>query len=271
MKKNITIIALIILLVFVSLFAYKMYEDNKELIKDKEQNDVDKDNKNNDNQQGEDNKGDKEPEEVVEKPEKIDSTKDYVYDGKKFRYAISSQDSYVPYINLDSDYAKMVNDYLNGAFINTDEMYFTAKYEWHLNGNVLSVVVRKRGNLEVGKLDFWTNIDINTGKQIKLSEVLTLKNISTNSFNMKAENAITSYANTCYSVQGFKGGYTKLENGKLVENNYTKSQFIEKTVNDLPSIDEIPFYLDANGNIRIVADVISCSGPSGMTTKEFQI
>ena len=55
--------------------------------------------------------------------------------------------------------------------------------------------------------------------------------------------------NKCYENSGFTGGFTKLEDGTIVDNSLTKDEFIKKSINDLPSTNEIPFYLDENGNI----------------------
>lgn len=246
MRKNIIIVILSLLLVIVTMVTVKEY---KLLNK--------KDNK-----------------EEAKKIEKIYSDKDYVFDGTKYKpkYANDGDYAYVPFINLDSEYVRSLNDYLSSdTFANPDENYMSCEYEWHLNGNILSVVVRKRVQATEGRFDFWKNIDITTGEEVELTDVLKLKKMSINDFYRKVNNVLTNYANECYSVDNFKGGYTRLEDGSLVENSFTKDEFIKKSIKDVPTINDIPFYLNENDNIRFVANLIACGGSGVMWTFELDL
>lgn len=194
---------------------------------------------------------------------KIYADKDYVYNGIKYKpkYADSEYYAYMPFININSDYVKSLNDYLNSdEFANTDEEYYTAEYEWHLNGNILSVVVRKQSLMYKGSFDFWTNIDITTGEELKLSDVLNLRDISVDNFNKMVNNALNDYANRCYTWSDFTEYI-----------GFTKDEFIKKSNDDLPSINEIPFYLDEDGDIHFVTTLISCGGPSGEFPYELEL
>ena len=115
------------------------------------------------------------------------------------------------------------------------------------------------------------NIDITTGEEVELTDVLKLKKMSINDFYRKVNNVLTNYANECYSVDNFKGGYTRLEDGSLVENSFTKDEFIKKSIKDVPTINDIPFYLNENNDIRFVANLIACGGSGVMWTFELDL
>lgn len=220
------------------------------------------------------NNGNKPNDNDGNKVNKIYSDQEYVIDGLKYYPDVDNKSvyTYLSMVNLDSDYAKEVNDSISKDVLYKNyEGNMNVTYEWHENDGILSIVVRVRGAAQEGRLDVWHNIDINTGKKVELTEVLKRKNISLDDFNKKVNAILTNYANKCYENSGFTGGFTKLEDGTIVDNSLTKDEFIKKSINDLPSTNEIPFYLDENGNINFVVSLISCGGPVGMWTYQFNL
>lgn len=220
------------------------------------------------------NNGNKPNDNDGNKVNKIYSDQEYVIDGPKYYPDVDNKSvyTYLSMVNLDSDYAKEVNDSISKDVLYKNyEGNMNVTYEWHENDGILSIVVRVRGAAQEGRLDVWHNIDINTGKKVELTEVLKRKNISLDDFNKKVNAILTNYANKCYENSGFTGGFTKLEDGTIVDNSLTKDEFIKKSINDLPSTNEIPFYLDEKGNINFVVSLISCGGPVGMWTYQFNL
>ena len=152
------------------------------------------------------NNGNKPNDNDGNKVNKIYSDQEYVIDGPKYYPDVDNKSvyTYLSMVNLDSDYAKEVNDSISKDVLYKNyEGNMNVTYEWHENDGILSIVVRVRGAAQEGRLDVWHNIDINTGKKVELTEVLKRKNISLDDFNKKVNAILTNYANKCYENSFF--------------------------------------------------------------------
>lgn len=122
---------------------------------------------------------------ILKNIKKIDPIKELVYTAKSSKAKDSSAYYYeYPAINLDfpevkeinKDIAKNFNFDVND-FIFTGEIVITT-YDYYLNGHILSVIIMRGGNSST-----WTrtyNIDLETGKNLTLEEVIKKKNLDLN-------------------------------------------------------------------------------------------
>lgn len=236
-KKTIIIIFLIIIIILltaiVSILAYDKFVINKGIQKDAIQI-----------------YGNEEKEiEKNIKVEKILKEKDYIYTvdsklleksepftGGKYKYNVT-----IPSINLNSSEVKKINEdiklkfdselnnFKNGINNVTNSIYYLT-YNYYLDGNILSLLIINYSGYEMNatKKYYSYNIDINTGKEITISDLIKYKGYDYNLLNNKFKTLI-------------KESKDKLSEGGV----YTKEMFDEVNINtELKDI--TTFYNDGN-------------------------
>lgn len=186
------------------------------------------------------------------KVSKIDSSKDYIYDAnyipnvRSKTYAdydstIRNIDNYkAPYINLNSSYAKKVNDNIKKAYDQAAQVFDFSidhnscvgieifEYKHYLVGDMLAVVLTTKYRtcaVTIPKYYIYV-INVKTGRKVNLDEILEYKNINKDDFNEKVKNEII---NSYYSSFDDSKDYDYLidENLKTYENDTNKKFFID--------------------------------------------
>jgi hypothetical protein len=236
-RKNFLIIFLIIIIILltaiVSILAYDKFVINKDIQKDTVQI--------YDNEE-------KEIEKNI-KVEKVLKEKDYVYTidskllektqpftGGKYRYNVT-----IPSINLDCLEVKKINDdiklkfnselnnFKNGINDVTSSIYYLT-YNYYLDGNILSLLIMNYSGYEMNatKKYYSYNININTGKEITISDLIKNKGYDYDLLNNKFKTLIKESKDNLS-----EGGF------------YTKEKFDEVNINtELKDI--TTFYNDGN-------------------------
>ena len=185
------------------------------------------------------------------KVSKIDSSKDYIYDAnyipnvRSKTYAdydstIRNIDNYkAPYINLNSSYAKKVNDNIKKVYDQAAQVFDFSidhngcigieifEYKHYLVGDMLAVVLTTKYRtcaVTIPKYYVYV-INVKTGRKVNLDEILEYKNINKDDFNEKVKNGII---NSYYSSFDDSKDYDYLvdENLKTYENDTNKKFFI---------------------------------------------
>ncbi len=148
---------------------------------------------------------------------KLDDTRDWIYDAEYeknvtansyttvYNNTYYADDIKVPYINVNSAYAKRANNEISQVFDEAIKVYNDGlsnktsyvdecNYKNYLNGNNLSVVLTYGvGSTDVVHPKYYTyNINLITGNELSYEEVYTLANISSTNIDSKIESAITS-------------------------------------------------------------------------------
>lgn len=148
---------------------------------------------------------------------KLDDTRDWIYDAEYeknvtansyttvYNNTYYADDIKVPYINVNSTYAKRANNEISQVFDEAIKVYNDGlsnktsyvdecNYKNYLNGNNLSVVLTYGvGSTDVVHPKYYTyNINLITGNELSYEEVYTLANISSTNIDSKIESAITS-------------------------------------------------------------------------------
>ncbi len=167
---------------------------------------------------------------------KIDSKREYVI----IRYNNKQSSSFVPYINLNSNDAKDVNNEIKSitsSYLSSDTKDTNVTYRFNAYKNTLSVVLMfKDYDGETYNYSFKTYVfNLENGKLLTDDEILKMFNSNYNEISIKIENEMKiKYAdevergiitncdyNTCYlDLRGIKsyieGANLYTENGKLV-------------------------------------------------------
>lgn len=186
------------------------------------------------------------------KVSKIDSSKDYIYDAnyipnvRSKTYAdydstIRNIDNYkAPYINLNSSYAKKVNDNIKKVYDQAAQVFDFSidhnscvgieifEYKHYLVGDMLAVVLTTKYRtcaVTIPKYYIYV-INVKTGRKVNLDEILEYKNINKDDFNEKVKNEII---NSYYSSFDDSKDYDYLidENLKTYKNDTNKKFFID--------------------------------------------
>ena len=187
----------------------------------------------------------------TEQNEDIDNTKTVkkVYEDKDLVYTILDvkngnygMNVKVPYINLDTQVAKEINDKLT-TFVNQisgelgeKEKVFEyndrngvlgTTYEWYLNDNILSIIIKL---YDVGHdgafVDSINNFDVYTGEELNSRDLLDYKLIS----EQELINDLKDY----------------------------------DIIGEITSVDEISMYLDVGKNLHILVETESIAGPTSI-------
>ena len=174
---------------------------------------------------------------------KIDTSKELVY---TYASKQSEKDDYsfeIPYVNIDSDYAKEINKKIEKDY-SIDKLVKEAKeapdvlrvieYKVYINNNILSLVITE--GYAINTEYFAYNIDIYTGEKISNEQILKNKNISENNFLSKVEELCIKAVNEIY------------KNNK----DNSKQKSINTTIKENKNM-KINMFLDNNNKINIIS------------------
>ena len=180
-------------------------------------------------------------EETKKVVKKLDDSKELVYTfasekSKKYDYSFD-----VPYVNINSDYAKEVNKKIQKEYsINKlvkdakkaqAEVINFVEYNTYINNNTLSLVILGNDGLQTKYNTY--NIDIYTGEKITNQQVLKSKNVSEKEFLSKVEDLCIKELKNIY-------GDSEVE-----------QKCIDKTIKNNKNTN-IKLFLDKNGKINII-------------------
>lgn len=194
---------------------------------------------------------------------KIDDTKDWTYDAnynlptdKESYYGysdhsklISAKDLIVPYINIDSDDAKIANqeiynlyEELITKFNNNlkDEIWFTVvQYKTNINKNVVSILITtETAGTSTPIYKYYTyNFDITNGNLLTYEEIYKITGFSEDNIDNRAIQAITNTMKKEYPNNDDFDTY----NNKSIDN-------YKKSVDN----NEIQFYIDETRKLNII-------------------
>lgn len=205
---------------------------------------------------------------------KIDENKDWVYDAnyeanvKQQTYFAWNEmydvnDYKAPYVNINSAYAKTINNEIKEAYERAMEVFNngienkmayidTFKYNYYLHKNILSIVL----TTGYGETDavypyyYIYNIDINTGNEIPFADILNYKNINETDFEDKAKKAI---------IEEYDSYYKDIDKNDDLYVDYYES-LKQETLEFYNNYKDKIGYIDNNGNIILLAMV---SFPAG--------
>lgn len=177
---------------------------------------------------------------------KTDKESYYVYDNTKL---ISKSDLIVPYINIDSDEAKEINQEIYKIYEDLidkfnknlkEEIWFTiVNYKTYIKNDILSVVITtESAGTSVPIFDYYTyNFDLKNGKLLSYKDVYKLLEFDEKSINNKANNAIENALSKEYT----DGTNFEIYKNQSI-NNY-KTSVNENT---------IKYFIDENQKLNIV-------------------
>ena len=211
----------------------------------------------------------------------VDSNKDVVTDakytikeleGEKYysntyeRY-YSLDDIVVPYINIDSEDAKKINQEIKEVYnemaghfknnledaepdqdLNMDKVcpwWISSNYEVYTNDNVLSVVITQStgGTASTIKKYYTFNIDLETYNIIEFEDLYKIVGFTDSDIDEKVENAIENSSH--YNDKPIKEYYQQSEINEWIKNS-------KRNYSDSVSNDSIGCFLDENGILRVV-------------------
>ena len=212
--------------------------------------------------------------------EKIDNKQDFVYDAS-YSYNVPAEnymtdggrncnvkDIKVPYININSDDAKEVNEKIKNVFNSAISVFSEGcdnkisyvdkcSYNSYVNGNVLSVILTYGvGGTDVVYPDYYAyNFDLEDGDLLSYDDVYETVGYNENSVDIKVKKEISSYLNSQFSSVPNLDEYTKKS-----ENYY------DEAVDD----DKIMCYIDQNKKLNVITNVYFPAGRE-YTQKVFTI
>lgn len=209
---------------------------------------------------------------------KLDNNKDWVYDAEYtknvtadsystgFKITYYSKDIVVPYINIDSSYAKNSNSDIKNVFDDaiktfnqgvSNKMFYVdeCSYKKHIYNDSLSVVLTYGiGATDVVHPNYYTyNIDLKTGNQLSYEEVYNIAGLSSSNIDSKVENAITKIMQD--KLKDLKdpqkdtgdGGYYPSGTNFNTYNNESISNYKKSISNNT-----LKYFLSDNGELNIV-------------------
>jgi len=186
---------------------------------------------------------------------KLDDSKEIVYTSY---YKESQEDARekmkLPFINIDSEYAKSINEDIKGIQKNIEEGDTWCGYDYYLNLNILSVMVKwSFPSLDCYKI---YNIDVYTGNKVKNSEILKYKNIDTDDFT----NKLPEYYGKAYTFgENLDDALEEIASGEEQKNAYIDGY--NKTIKNIPNdIEKIDMYLNEEGKIIIIPQIFPTAG-----------
>ncbi len=186
-----------------------------------------------------------------------DENEDIVYD--YYNKKIAGNEYKIPAINLDYDGIDEINDEIadlveddlkrienvtelpEGSIAKTD-------YRWFQNKNILSLVFLVEG-YHVNEYYVY-NLDVYTGEEIDDEEILEAEKIDTDDFASMCSEAVEDYYdNYLYSKEIAESAgsvYTQAKSESIDEDNFKLSK--------------TNMFLDANGNVNIIAEITTIAG-----------
>ena len=174
---------------------------------------------------------------------KLDFTKDWVYT------QYNDAENKLPKLNMYSPYAEKINKEIETKLlqdIKSGNSYGIASYQWHINNNILSLVVDNKGPNDVHAYYIY-NINMDTGDAYTNAELLKLKGLVENDFASKLKNACAARFLEDYGMDSTLELYTSA---------YKKT--LEKTYNK-----DVKMFLNSSGDLMAVGYVYSIAGPEG--------
>jgi len=184
---------------------------------------------------------------------KIYKDKNFVYtlkEGKAIREDGEECLYSLPFINIESEDAKSINNEIKELLDNIENrnrLAYGYMFNTFYNDNILSIVF-----IEVGiNFPFYTtyNIDLSNGKLIDNREVILSQGISISEYNEILKDKLKE----SFIKQNENSGYST--------ENETYIQYLQGTVEDTYNYsNEIPMFLDEEGNITIQAKILSLVG-----------
>ena len=186
-----------------------------------------------------------------EEAEKIDADKDYIYTNYEKTELNSGNyeiDVKIPVININSEEIKSYNEDIKQVFQDKAESIlnggsnravYSVDYEAFLNNNILSVVIRstlKEGSNPQRVIIQTYCYNIKEMKKVEFSDIMTLKNLDTNTVQEKIRKQIQGKQEEAKALQQL--GY---------------SVYIRDLRSDRYDVENISnFFIDENNNIYVI-------------------
>lgn len=186
-----------------------------------------------------------------EEAEKIDADKDYIYTSYEKAEVNSGNyeiDVKIPVININSEEIKSYNEDIKQVFQDKAESIlnggsnravYSVDYEAFLNNNILSVVIRstlKEGSNPQRVIIQTYCYNIKEMKKVEFSDIMTLKNLDTNTVQEKIRKQIQGKQEEAKALQQL--GY---------------SVYIRDLRSDRYDVENISnFFIDENNNIYVI-------------------
>ena len=186
-----------------------------------------------------------------EEADKIDSSKDYIYTNYEKTEVNSGNyeiDVKIPIININSEEIKSYNEDIKQIFQDKAESIlnggsnrsiYSVDYEAFLNNNILSIVIRstlKEGSNPQRVIIQTYCYNIKEMKKVEFSDIMTLKNLDTNTVQEKIRK----------QVQG------KQEEAKALQQ-LGYSVYIRDLRSDRYDVENITnFFIDENNNVYVI-------------------
>ena len=186
-----------------------------------------------------------------EEAEKIDADKDYIYTNYEKTEVNSGNyeiDVKIPVININSEEIKSYNEDIKQVFQDKAESIlnggsnravYSVDYEAFLNNNILSVVIRstlKEGSNPQRVIIQTYCYNIKEMKKVEFSDIMTLKNLDTNTVQEKIRKQIQGKQEEAKALQQL--GY---------------SVYIRDLRSDRYDVENISnFFIDENNNIYVI-------------------
>ena len=186
-----------------------------------------------------------------EEAEKIDADKDYIYTSYEKAEVNSGNyeiDVKIPVININSEEIKSYNEDIKQVFQDKAESIlnggsnravYSVDYEAFLNNNILSVVIRstlKEGSNPQRVIIQTYCYNIKEMKKVEFSDIMTLKNLDTNTVQEKIRKQIQGKQEEAKALQQL--GY---------------SVYIRDLRSDRYDVENISnFFIDENNNVYVI-------------------
>ena len=186
-----------------------------------------------------------------EEAEKIDADKDYIYTNYEKTEVNSGNyeiDVKIPVININSEEIKSYNEAIKQVFQDKAESIlnggsnrsvYSVDYEAFLNNNILSIVIRstlKEGSNPQRVIIQTYCYNIKEMKKVEFSDIMTLKNLDTNTVQEKIRKQIQGKQEEAKALQQL--GY---------------SVYIRDLRSDRYDVENISnFFIDENNNIYVI-------------------
>lgn len=186
-----------------------------------------------------------------EEAEKIDADKDYIYTNYEKTEVNSGNyeiDVKIPVININSEEIKSYNEDIKQVFQDKAESIlngssnrsvYSVDYEAFLNNNILSIVIRstlKEGSNPQRVIIQTYCYNIKEMKKVEFSDIMTLKNLDTNTVQEKIRKQIQGKQEEAKALQQL--GY---------------SVYIRDLRSDRYDVENISnFFIDENNNIYVI-------------------
>lgn len=211
----------------------------------------------------------------IKKVNKLDESKEIVY--SSYEITLENEYSYkIPYINIDLKNIDTINNEIEKYYktdleevlaeyqsIEKDIKFYTLsimeiKYNAYINNNILSLVIETlhTGGLKVYKV---YNVDIYDGTVIENSDLIKLKQIKESDLENKLKELykakfIEEYG-TKDDVQTLQWPETEIQERA----NFYDEQ-LQRTISSSNCSAKVPMFLNANGNICVVANIYAMAG-----------